>query len=428
MDHLRLFDYIGNFGSDLMVLLLGILILTRQFTGWFILYLLTLLICIILPIHILLNTRSGAKPAETSDLFLILFDILFAAAIVFQPQTFIRWIHVFFGWWMFAQGAISLIDFYVLFRDQMQGALPRLLSGIVSMTLAWLMILGTNLSIKTNILSLIAGIYFIVYGVVGLLFHFFLMRKRKHPQSFSFSYSLPVLLNAFIPLKAYMSIKKLKHESRLEIPGSTEPADLFVYVYMKGKGPEIFGHIDLSYHGMILSYGNHDPQSRRLNGTYGDGVLIRAKEKEFLQESITTDGKTVIGYGIRLSDEQKQLLESRIRNLFSRTIPWKCAAEKAHDSGKDMSSCKDYASRVYRETFCEMFKFTHGKFRTYFISSTNCVMLADELIRSPSLNLIRLNGIVTPGTYLSFLNTEYLKPGSPVITRVLYEAGVHEAL
>ncbi len=68
-----------------------------------------------------------------------------------------------------------------------------------------------------------------------------------------------------------------------------------------------------------------------------------------------------------------------------------------------------------------MFKFSKGKFRTYFISSTNCVMLADELIRNRDLTLINLSGLVTPGAYLSFLNTEYLKPNSAVISRTLYE-------
>ena len=92
------------------------------------------------------------------------------------------------------------------------------------------------------------------------------------------------------------------------------------------------------------------------------------------------------------------------------------------EEGKDVSSIHDYASRVYIHTHAEMYKFTKGKFKTYFIAGTNCVNLADDLIRSKDLNLIDLNGLVTPGAYLAFLNTEYLKKDSIVKTRTLYES------
>ncbi|MBO7703888.1 MAG: hypothetical protein J6S26_05520, partial [Solobacterium sp.] len=129
-----------------------------------------------------------------------------------------------------------------------------------------------------------------------------------------------------------------------------------------------------------------------------------------------------------LSDEQKAIVEKRIDRMMERTVPWKCAAALCHEAGEDMNACQDYASRVYKETFCDMFKFTNGKFRTYFISATNCVILADELIRSRDLSLVDLTGFVTPGAYLSFLNTEYLKQDSIVVSRTLYEAGVREPL
>jgi hypothetical protein len=111
---------------------------------------------------------------------------------------------------------------------------------------------------------------------------------------------------------------------------------------------------------------------------------------------------------------------------MERAIPWKCDAQLAREAGKDMEPYNDYASRVYKETFCEMYKFSSGKFRTYFISSTNCVILADELIRNRDLRLIDLTGLITPGAYLSFLNTQYLKKNTPVISRIFYEKGVND--
>ena len=68
-----------------------------------------------------------------------------------------------------------------------------------------------------------------------------------------------------------------------------------------------------------------------------------------------------------------------------------------------------------------MYKFANGKFKTYFVFSTNCVLLADELLHCKELDLIPIGGIVTPGTYLEFLNTEYLRPGGMVVERTIYK-------
>ena len=421
MTRIRILDSIGSFGSDLLVIAAGILFLTHRYTGWTIIYVLAVLICAVLPIRLILNIHSGLRRANTGTILLIVFDFSFMMAILTRPDRFMSLVHIFFGWWMFGHGIISLIEFQVLVRDQQPGTVSRFFTGIIFLLVSAFMLSGRSLSVKNDVLTVTAAGFFLIYGVLGFLFHLSVLRRRQNPDLPSWSVSPPILLNAFFPFQVFISLKQLKDDTRLSSAKPAEEPDLKVFIYMKGKGPEIFGHIDLSYRGTILSYGNHDPQSRRLNGTYGDGVLIRADEDLFLREGINTEEKSVIGYGIQVDETERTALEKRIEDLLSRTVPWKPAAQLAEEAGEDMSACRDYASRVYRETHCEMFKFSKGKFRTYFISSTNCVMLADELIRNRYLTLVDLTGIVTPGAYLSFLNTEYLKPNSKVITRTLYE-------
>jgi len=427
MKHRVSMDQMGTFGSDLLTVIIGILLLVHRESGWTILYVFTLILCLFVPLRLYFSLRSGAKPKTKTDVFLILFDLSFGFILLMMPDQFLSWMHVFFGWWMLGHGCLMLINFYVTLIDRLAGGLLPLVTGLFSSFLGGFMIFSSNLPIKTSLLSILAGIYFLLYGLLGFLFHLQVFLASRKIRVFSWSYSAPVFFNAFLPLDTYITIKQLKLEQQLKIHESSQNPDLHVYIYLKGKGPEALGHIDISYHGTIWSYGCHDPQARHLFGTMGDGVLIRAKEQSFIQESITTDGKTVIDYGIVLNDEQKKVLENRISSLLSRTVPWKCSAAIAHEEGKPMTACTDYASRVYRETFCDMFKFASGKFRTYFIASTNCVLLADELIRNPQLNLIDLNGLVTPGAYLAFLNTEYLKPDSIVVSRSVYEQGVREA-
>ena len=421
MRKISFFDTLGNFGTDFLVLATGILFLTSRYTGWSILYIAAVVICAALPIRLLLNIRSGIRSLNAATILLVVFDIIFLFTILIQPENFIRWFHIFFGWWMFGRGFISLVEFHVLIHDQLPGSYTRFFVSISSILVALFMLVSPNLSVKTEVLSIFAGIYFLVYGILGLLFHITIVRRQQHPDLPSWSYSPPIFMNAFFPVELFISLKQLQKSSRESGSDDPQDADLKVFIHMKGKGPEAFGHIDLSYKGTVVSYGNHDPESRKLMGTYGDGVLLWVDEERFLRQCLNVEGKTIVGYGIRLDDRQKRILEEHIKELLSRAMPWKSAAQRADEAGEDITPYRDYASRVYKNTGGQMYKFTKGKFRTYFISSTNCVLLADELIRNKDLSLVYLSGLVTPGAYLSFLNSEYLKPNTPVISRTLYE-------
>ena len=66
-------------------------------------------------------------------------------------------------------------------------------------------------------------------------------------------------------------------------------------------------------------------------------------------------------------------------------------------------------SKPENEIAHELLKFKRGPFKTYFVFTTNCVKIADYLIRNEDLNLIGLRGIITPGDYLNFLYNSYLE-------------------
>ena len=52
--------------------------------------------------------------------------------------------------------------------------------------------------------------------------------------------------------------------------------------------------------------------------------------------------------------------------------------------------------------------------------TTNCVKLVDEVIGRSGTDILSLNGIITPGTYYDYLNREYEKQDSMVVTRRVY--------
>lgn len=67
-----------------------------------------------------------------------------------------------------------------------------------------------------------------------------------------------------------------------------------------------------------------------------------------------------------------------------------------------------------------LFKFKKSKFKTYFVLSTNCVLLADSVIGQAGTDVLGLSGFIAPGTYQSYLDQEYEKPHSLIVAKNIY--------
>lgn len=420
MKQLKLIDHKESYAINALLFVIGLLFIFEKWIGWKFMYTIVLIYSFIKPTMMIVHLARKEKIKEPFDYFMIVFDYGFGAILAMNPSRFVDFTHIFFGWWMLARGIIMCITYYIEKKDEASRNTRVLIGGLFSIGLGLFMIFSRKTSIKTEVFSLLTGIYFVLYAFFDSLS--MLNETRNIRGKTSFSISAPVILNAFLPLRAYISIKQLLHDSKEDLtPDHQEDVDIMVYVYIKGKGPESLGHLDLSYKGKIYSYGNHDPKNRRFFEILGDGVLIEADEQAFLQQSVEKEHKLVVGYGIKLTDEEKRLFEERLSNLQKRSYPWYCDAAIHDERNMDLSNDIDYASRVYKDTKCKMYKFTSGQFKTYFVFFTNCVLLADYLVRNKSLNLINVSGVVTPGAYLSFLNRAYLKDDTPVISRIVYD-------
>jgi hypothetical protein len=66
------------------------------------------------------------------------------------------------------------------------------------------------------------------------------------------------------------------------------------------------------------------------------------------------------------------------------------------------------------------FKLKKGKYKTYFVIGNNCCYLADEIVGSFGMDILSLNGIITPGTYYDHLNRLFNQKNSNVISKEIY--------
>ena len=80
----------------------------------------------------------------------------------------------------------------------------------------------------------------------------------------------------------------------------------------------------------------------------------------------------------------------------------------------------DYASDVSKEIAASFYKFKNEPFKSYFVLTTNCVLLADTILGPSGIDLLKLNGILSPGTYLHYLRQELKKTDSNVISYEIY--------
>lgn len=75
---------------------------------------------------------------------------------------------------------------------------------------------------------------------------------------------------------------------------------------------------------------------------------------------------------------------------------------------------------MFLDTNCKFYKFKSGYFKTYFTLTSNCVRLADTIVGSIGLDLIAINGIITPGTYYNYLDNLFKRRNTIVVKKQLY--------
>ncbi|TAH59554.1 MAG: hypothetical protein EWM50_07880 [Gottschalkiaceae bacterium] len=61
-----------------------------------------------------------------------------------------------------------------------------------------------------------------------------------------------------------------------------------------------------------------------------------------------------------------------------------------------------------------------GPFKTYFALNTNCVLLADTIVGQAGIDLLKIQGLISPGAYFDFFNREFSRKNSFVISRTIY--------
>ncbi len=325
-----------------------------------------------------------------------------------------------FGWYCIGIGLVMAIQLWIHRRNQVKiGWGSFLLMGIyagLGIILLWTTIVDTQ-----NLMRLFGAYFILLAG--RMVFSTFQKYSSTYRWRRGVYISLPTLLAAFLPDVVWRNLNnriRTGKEYQLETVKRNTPAKLRVMVHIGPEGFQKIGHFTFSWKGMVYSYGNYDTKSGHLFGTLGDGVYFTVPADVYRPNLMKYEHNTLFEYTIQTTPEQDARIEEQLRELRHRSIRWYCELEKkaiSHELG-DLE--KDYPSRLHYRTGAKFYKLKNGAFKTYWAAGDNCVLFSDMILGSVGADVLSLRGIITPGTYFDYLESEYSKANSPIVERRVY--------
>lgn len=335
-----------------------------------------------------------------------------------------------FGLYLFACAAVEFVNAYLVLRNRCGEFIFSLFPGIFYLTFSLLLIL-TPASYKYATF-IILGIYCILFGLTWILdfIYSIVPMQTKQKVKRHIRISLPTVFAMFVPhavlddLNCFLAKEgnQLKDFENFVGTKDDAPADLEIFFHIAKKGFNSIGHCDLCFDGELIAYGNYDEAAQNRFGM-GPGVLLVTNKEQYIPFCLKFNKTTIFSFGLRLNDLQKQQVRQRIAQIKSWVYPWNppYAADREQNQARDIHCYTDFPSHLSHETQVKYYKFHQSKFKTYFVLTTNCVSLAEDITCRAGTDILGMSGIISPGTFYDYLQSEYLRKGSIVISKNVYK-------
>ncbi len=210
-----------------------------------------------------------------------------------------------------------------------------------------------------------------------------------------------------------------QQKEEIEVKKENQEHDLEVFIHASHNGFNTFGHVDVLFEGTLYSYGNYDGRSERFFSMIGDGVVFKTQDREaYIRFCLKRCKKTLFVFGLKLTEEQKESVKKHIEKLNQDMVLWD--PDFIHDPLKKGAPSIDlHVHQIFHEAKGTLYKFKKGTFKTYYVFGNNCVRFVDTII-GKNIDIIKLVGFITPGTYLDYFDGEFNRFSSNVVSREIY--------
>ena len=341
----------------------------------------------------------------------IVLNIVIGIILIFFKKIPLSILPLSFSVYMLFNATSRFVNYSIQLSLELKSRFKEFIMGLFFLVLSFLFLVAPIKNI--NLLILIMSIYCVLLGI-SLINEFIfeiLDKKIKYNPKKKYRMTFPFFIDAFIPI---LGLSRLEKEKRKD---NKNKGDISIFVHLSNHGMNQYGHVDIEIDNKIYSYGNYDKKSQKLFSGVGDGVLTETMTKyEYINFCIFNSRKTIVEYEVKLNDIQKEEINNRLKEIKKYAVKWE------PDSAKDKKGVyKDYSSKLYKATKTNFYKFSKGKYKTYFVVGTNCTYLANELLKNNIFEILKLVGIITPGTYYEYLEENYRLGKMNIVGKLVYD-------
>lgn len=379
-------------------------------------------------IFVLLRSIGLLISKRKRNNIIILFYIVFSVIMLLFKNIPLSILPILFGIYLFLNGVSKIINGFILRYEETDGYIREFSLSAFYIILSFPCIFVPLKYIDIFLVCL--GIYMFLLGLNYVRDFFECILPSKYTNGFKerIRISLPTVFESIIPYIVLNEINNLiLNDDNYDLNKNEkkeEEADISVLVHISKNGFNRLGHCDILYKNKLYTFGGYDENRRSFFEMIGDGVLAISEPNKYIKFCIEHSKKTLFVFGLKLTEKEKLQVEKRLETLKSYTYPWKTKYEEdllvnPKVKGKDYN---DYASRLYLDVGSELYKFNASKFKKFFVIGTNCCRLVDYILGKNGIDVIKLYGIITPGTYYEYFNREYYKANSKVISREIYNS------
>ena len=357
---------------------------------------------------------------ESSKTFLAcVFNFCVCLIMLWVPNLSLGILPVIFSIYLFLLGTSQFIMCFLMIGNGGGNKVRNFLWGIIYYLIS-IPILYSPINKIDNFLMCLSFYTFVLgFNFIFDFFNSIVSKRTKNNLKRKIRITLPKIFESIIPYSVMVSINKSldTYDYRYKRDSDDMTSDLFILIHTSDRGVNRFGHMDIYFEGNVISYGCYDEGSRKCREIFGDGVIFKTKNRAgYINFCIDNSEKTLFEFGISLSDRQKKMIRCRMDDIFSNTYFWDYKSDKNYNNGAS------YAAKLYKRTHAKFYKFKSGKYKTYFVLGTNCCYLVDDIVGHGGIDLLSLNGLITPGTYYDYLEKELYRKNGIVVQKNVYNS------
>ena len=378
------------------------------------------IVLLIMVIHRLMQYvyKKQTKQEINSNFSICILNLFICTILLTIPKISYSILPLIFAIYLFLIGTIQFVMYGILLKNKVTNKIKKILLGIIYYIIALPILISPYNKINTflnciSIYSMLLGITLIYDFIINVI-----PIKTKNKLKRKIRITLPKILEMIIPYSVMLEINKnlqTDNENIYKKRKNEETVDLEILIHTSNRGVNKVGHIDIIFENIVYSYGNYNENSRKFYDFFGSGILFKTNNiNEYINFCIDNSKKTLFIFGVTLTEKQKQAVKNKIEEITNNTTSWNYK-ESIKKNEKD-----SYASKLYKKTKAKFYKFKKGKYKTYFILGTNCCHLADDIIGKSGIDILSINGIITPGTYYDYLNRQFHYKNSIVISKEIY--------